>query len=60
MDSQERAIEKYRVTLITLNDPLYPARLAEIYDPPLILFARGELRERDEWSIAVVGTRRAT
>jgi DNA processing protein len=35
-------------------------RLAEIYDPPLALFVRGELYETDVYAIAVVGTRRAT
>lgn len=60
LDAQERALDQYEASLVTLNDPLYPARLGEIYDPPLVLFVRGELREEDERSVAVVGTRSAT
>ena len=31
------------VTLVSLDDPSYPPRLKEIYDPPLILRVRGNL-----------------
>ena len=57
---QERLMKEYDTHLITLDDPAYPARLAEIYDPPLMLFVRGELREEDENCVAIVGTRRPT
>ncbi|HUW59626.1 MAG TPA: DNA-processing protein DprA [Candidatus Bathyarchaeia archaeon] len=60
LDGQERLMEQYGVSLVTLEDPAYPPRLAEIYDPPLALFVRGELYSSDEACIAVVGTRRAT
>jgi DNA processing protein len=60
VDAQERLIEQYAVTLITLEDPAYPVRLAEIYDPPLALFVRGDLHQADEHCVAIVGTRRAT
>ena len=59
-DAQERRMDACGAHLITLEDAAYPIRLAEIYDPPLALFVRGELHQRDETSIAVVGTRRAT
>ena len=51
-------MEKYGACLYTLDDSGYPARLAEIYDPPLALFARGALAERDQYCVAIVGTRR--
>lgn len=41
----------------TLADKGYPARLADIYDAPPVLYARGELLLQDEWAVAVVGTR---
>jgi DNA processing protein len=47
-------------TLVTLDDTSYPWRLGEIYDPPLALFVRGELRPEDEHAVAIVGTRRPT
>lgn len=59
-DAQERLMGEYETTFITLEDPAYPARLAEIYDPPLALFVRGELHQADEHCVAVVGTRRAS
>lgn len=58
--SQEQALAKYQARFVSLDDTLYPTRLAEIYDPPLALFIRGELYESDQYCVAVVGTRKAT
>jgi len=58
--AQVRAMEERGVKLITLDDDQYPTRLAEIYDPPLVLFTRGELLEQDNHCVAIVGTRRPT
>lgn len=60
LEHQEREMAHYDAQVITLNDTEYPLRLGEIYDPPLVLFVRGELQTRDENSVAIVGTRRAT
>jgi DNA processing protein len=38
----------------------YPARLAEIPDPPGVLFVRGEIVPTDGLAVAIVGTRHAT
>ena len=38
----------------------YPARLREIDDAPPVIYLRGDWLPEDEWSVAVVGTRRAT
>jgi len=40
--------------------PGYPPLLEEIYDPPLILYARGQLEALEKPGIAIVGTRRPT
>lgn len=48
------------VQIITWDDPGYPALLKQIYDPPFVLYVRGELLSTDEWAVAVVGTRRAS
>lgn len=42
------------------NDPRYPSRLHEIADAPPLLYVKGAWTPDDEWSVAVVGTRRAT
>lgn len=60
VQTQERLLEEYDANIVTLNDANYPVRLGEIYDPPLVLFTRGELIEEDEYAVAIVGTRRAT
>lgn len=57
VDAQERLLDSYGATLYTMDDSAYPRLLAEIYDPPLVLFARGELREQHEYAVAIVGTR---
>jgi len=46
--------------LITRFDERYPPRLAEIFDPPIVLFARGRVELLSELMIGVVGTRRPT
>ncbi len=45
------------IRILTLDDPQYPQRLREIYDPPLVLYARGDVAVLAQPSIAVVGTR---
>ncbi len=48
------------VTVISGDDPSYPPRLKEIYDPPLILYVRGNLEALTKPGIAMVGTRHPT
>jgi len=57
---QQEKLRGCGATLITLADQRYPARLREIFDPPVVLFARGRLELLDSIMLAVVGTRRAT
>jgi len=60
VEAQVRAMDQYGATALIMDDPAYPGRLAEIYDPPLALFMRGDLHEADQYSVAIVGTRKAT
>lgn len=46
--------------IITAKDDEYPPALREIHDPPIVLYVRGNLTERDRQAIAVVGSRKAT
>lgn len=55
-----RTAEKLQVTLLPRDDPRYPPRLREIYDPPVLLYLRGALEEADRHSVAIVGSRRAS
>ncbi len=42
--------------MLTWDDPAYPQRLLNIYDPPFVLYVRGELKPEDDWAVAIVGT----
>jgi len=48
------------IAVVTMDDPLYPRRLKEIYDPPVILYVRGDASVLEKPGIAVVGTRHPT
>jgi DNA processing protein len=47
-------------TVISVEDPYYPSRLKEIYDPPLVLYVRGKAEVLTQPGIAMVGTRHPT
>ena len=47
--------------ILTLHDAAYPGRLENIYDPPCVLYVRGQMPAFDEeCAVAVVGTRDCT
>src|SRR5579862_8156980 len=46
--------------IIALDDPVYPEQLKQIYDPPLILYIRGNDAAISQPGIALVGTRHPT
>ncbi len=48
------------VTIVSMDDPSYPPRLKEIYDPPLVLYVRGNPDVLTRPGIAMVGTRHPT
>ncbi len=48
------------VTVLAIDDPCYPYRLKEIYDPPLLLYVRGDAELLKKPGIAVIGTRHPT
>lgn len=43
--------------LLPLEDPRYPARLKEIFDPPLVLWVKGDPAALNRHHLAIVGTR---
>ena len=47
-------------TPVVQGDAAYPQRLFEIYDPPLVLYVRGDAEALSKFGIAVVGTRHPT
>lgn len=57
VDRELKRIEKNNVRVITLDDNSYPISLAELYDPPIVLYVKGELKDTDLYSVSIVGTR---
>jgi DNA processing protein len=49
-----------RCRLLNWTEPEYPQNLLQIYDPPVLLYVRGDVQVLSEPSIGVVGTRRPT
>ncbi|MCX5710001.1 MAG: DNA-processing protein DprA [Candidatus Omnitrophica bacterium] len=60
IERQIKLIEKNNVRLIPVDSGFYPSNLKSIFDPPLVLFVRGEILPQDYFSIAIVGTRLAS
>jgi len=59
----ERELHQCRrrqVSVLTLQDPRYPALLKQIFDPPIVLFAAGDPSCLALPSISMVGSRKAT
>ncbi len=52
--------ERLGAIVLTILDPRYPPLLREIYDPPPLLFVRGNPDALSIPAIAVVGTRKAS
>jgi DNA processing protein len=46
--------------LLTWDEPEYPSRLREIYDPPPLLYVRGNVELLNRHILAIVGARRPT
>lgn len=47
-------------TLLTLSDERFPKRLAELTDPPILLYVRGDVEWLNRPQIAIVGSRHAS
>ncbi|MEE8421896.1 MAG: DNA-processing protein DprA [Dehalococcoidia bacterium] len=59
-DAEMERIAAAGIRAIPQFHSAYPARLREINDAPPVIYMRGQWLPEDEWSVAVVGTRRAT
>lgn len=53
-------LEEQNINVITIYDENYPEDLKNIYDKPLILYAKGSIIKDDNFALAVVGSRKAT
>jgi DNA processing protein len=56
--AQTQRIDRCR--LLNWTEPEYPQTLLQIYDPPVMLYVRGDAQILNQPSIGIVGTRRPT
>ena len=55
-----QAVQDGRFSILTLADAHYPPRLKTITDPPPVLWCTGQLQDRDQHALAVVGSRKGS
>jgi DNA processing protein len=60
LGAELRRIEDFGCRVVTQEDPEYPELLRQIYDPPVVLYVKGEMLARDKNSVALVGSRLTT
>lgn len=59
LDEEISKYEKLNINIITCFDEIYPKLLKEIYSPPIILFARGNIELlKNNNLLSIVGTRK--
>ena len=46
--------------ILIQSDPEYPELLKQIYDPPIVLYVKGQVLPKDKNSVAMVGSRMTT
>lgn len=60
LDLEMKKIEKEGIGLLTIKDKGYPEALKEIYNPPFLVYVRGELKSEDSFAFGIVGARRCS
>jgi DNA processing protein len=53
-------VERRGCKVITIQDESYPINLKAIYDPPQVLYIKGDLLPADSLAVSMVGTRSAS
>ena len=60
LGAELQRIKDFGCHVLTQSDPDYPQLLKEIYDPPVVLYVKGRLTEKDRNAVAMVGSRQTT
>ena len=60
LNKEKAFMSRHGVDFLTREDSGYPESLRHIYDPPLVLYVKGQIDPEDKISLAVVGSRRPT
>ncbi len=59
-ETEMKKAEKIGIKILTRTEDEYPYELKNIPDPPIAIYVKGELKKSDYFSVAIVGSRRAT
>lgn len=57
LQKYEKYLIENNIKIININDEIYPSKLNNIYDKPVVLYAKGNLKLLNSSSIAMVGCR---
>lgn len=60
VDSILSETERNGAYIVSLTEPEYPALLKQIYDPPILLWVKGNVKALSRPGVGVIGTRNAT
>ncbi|MGC9333290.1 MAG: DNA-processing protein DprA [Anaerolineae bacterium] len=60
LGAEVQRLARAGIQVLTWDDADYPPNLRQIYNAPPVLYVQGRIETRDEWAVAVVGTRRAS
>lgn len=60
IDKYLEYLQKNNISIITIKDKYYPDKLKVIYDPPVVLYVKGNKKILNNKSIAIVGCRKST
>ena len=60
LGAELKRIADFGCRVVVQSDPEYPELLKQIYDPPIVLYVKGELLPRDKNAVAMVGSRLTT
>lgn len=53
-------MKKYNIDIITIKDEQYPQKLKNIYDPPAILYIKGNKNILQDFAISIIGCRQCS
>ena len=60
LSGELQRIREFGAEVMTAESPCYPRQLREIHAPPIVLYVWGEITERDQHAVGVIGSRRTT
>ena len=60
LSTELKRIQEFGCHVLTQQDEAYPESLKQIYDPPIVLYVKGQLTAKDKNAVALVGSRQMT